>query len=125
MEISTTPDKYEPATNDAGDYVDRMPSLTNGITCDCMHRKKQITILTRTQFNSHIKSQSHINYIQTLNNNKNNYYTKWLESAEENRVLKQQLTDAHTAIDVLTLRIRHLFREQPTMDLLGMNEIDI
>jgi hypothetical protein len=125
MELSTTPDKYEAGINAVGDYIDRMPNLTNGITCDCMNRKKQITIFTKTQFNSHIKSQAHITYIQTLNNNKNNYYMKWLELSEENRILKQQLTDAHTTIDVLTLRTRNLFREQPTMDLLGMNEIDI
>ena len=60
-----------------------------------------------------------------LNNNKNNYYTKCLELTEEVKVLKQQLTDAHITIDVLTLRSTNLFREQPTMDLLGMNDIDI
>ena len=125
MELATTPDKYEASINEAGDYIDRMPSLTNGITCECMNRKKQTTIFTRTQFNSHIKSISHTNYIQMLNNNKNNYYTKCLELTEEVKVLKQQLTDAHITIDVLTLRSTNLFREQPTMDLLGMNDIDI
>ena len=125
MEASTTPDKYEASTNEIGEYVDKLPNLTNGIICDCINRKKSTVIYTRAQFNTHIKSQSHTNYLQVLNNNKNNYYSECIKLRDEIRILKQQLTDAHTTIDVLTLRTRNLFREQPTMDLLGMNDIDI
>ena len=123
MEATTIPDKYEASINENGEYVDRMPNLANGITCDCMNRKKQTTIFTRTQFNSHIKSLSHTNYLVMLNNNKSNYYSECIRLRDENRILKQQLTNAHITIDVLTLRNKE-FKETPTLDLLGMNEID-
>ena len=124
MEASTTPDKYEASINENGEYIDILPNLTNGIICDCINRKKTTIIYTRTQFNSHIKSLAHTNYLQVLNNNKNNYYSECIRLREENRILKQQITNAHITIDVLTLRNHELFKEQPTLDLLGMNDID-
>ena len=124
MEASTTPDRYEASTNETGEYVDKLPNLTNGIICDCINRKKSTVIYTRAQFNTHIKSQSHTNYLIMLNNNKNNYYSECIKLRDEIKILKQQLTHAHITIDVLTLRNKETVKEQPTLDLLGMNDID-
>jgi hypothetical protein len=43
---------------------------------------------------------------------------------ESTSLLKQQLTHSHITIDVLTLRNKEIFKEQPMLDLLGMNDID-
>jgi len=125
MEAITTPDKYEASMNETGEYIDQLPNLINGIICDCIPRKKATIIYTRTQFNSHIKSISHQNYLKVLNNNKNNYYSECIKLREENKLLKQQVTNAHITIDVLTLRNKEIFKEQPMLDLLGMNDIDV
>ena len=65
MEISLTPDTYTPVVNEAGNYVDKIPYIRNGIYCACGSRRDKI--YTNSTFSSHTKSKHHQKWLQSLN----------------------------------------------------------
>lgn len=125
MEATTTPDQYEPSINKNGEYIDQIPNLTNGITCDCINRVHKIVIYTRTQFNAHIKTKSHQEYLCVITNNKQNHHSENIQLKKDKKMLTQQLAHAHITINVLTLRYNEFVKKQPIVDLLGMNDMDV
>ncbi len=74
-ELALVPEIYCPSVNAIGNYCDHFPpSNKTGIICSCGTRGT--VFRTRTQFNIHIKSKSHIAWLETLNNNRVNYYAE-------------------------------------------------
>ena len=76
----TEPDVYAPGIDDAGNYVDRVPSfktqaLANGLRCPCGTRKDKIYSSAQL-FTSHCKSKTHEKWVHDLNANKSNLFTE-------------------------------------------------
>jgi hypothetical protein len=85
MDLILTPDIYEPSMDNNGNIIDKIPSWSclkgKGIMCACGSRKNKV-YETSALFTTHIKSQTHKNWIVKLNADKVNYYM-------ENNRLKQ------------------------------------
>ena len=128
MDIATTPDIYTPSVDDNGNYIDRIPSIRNGIYCSCGARKDKV-YETHTKFQSHIKSKIHQTWIVSLNNNKANYYVEMLQMKEVVDQQKKLLTQLENTlqnklltIDYLTCRlIQKENQNKPCVDLLNIN----
>jgi hypothetical protein len=129
MNITLTPDTYTPSVDDAGNYIDTMPKIVNGIYCVCGARKNKV-YENASKFNVHIKSKSHQKWLLNLNNNKANYYVEKIKLEE---VVKQQqhiltnmeskLRGTQLTIDYLTKQLtRQLMEDEPLIDLLDINE---
>lgn len=108
MDITTTPDTYTPGIDDAGNYIDHIPIIHNGLICLCGTRKDK-RYETTTKFATHIKSKTHQKWLQSLNNNKSNYYVETLKNKEliENQriiigQLENTLSKKNLTIDYLT-----------------------
>jgi len=86
MNISLTPDIYQPSVDDKGIYIDKTPKIINGIYCSCGSRKDKIYD-NESKFNVHTKSKAHQRWIIHLNNNKANYY---VEMVQNQKVIEQQ-----------------------------------
>jgi hypothetical protein len=85
MDLILTPDIYEPSMDNNGNIIDKIPGWSclkgKGIMCACGSRKNKV-YETSALFTTHIKSQTHKNWIVKLNADKVNYYM-------ENNRLKQ------------------------------------
>lgn len=108
MDITTTPDTYSPSIDDAGNYIDHIPIIYNGLLCLCGTRKDK-RYETATKFATHIKSRTHQKWLLSLNNNKSNYYIETLknkELIENQRIIIKQLENTlskkNLTIDYLT-----------------------
>ena len=78
MEVTCAPEYYEPSLNDTQTYVDVIPSCAvfrqAGLRCKCNSRDH--VFLTRTAFNTHIRTAGHKKWLAQLNLDKNNHYTE-------------------------------------------------
>lgn len=108
MDITTTPDTYAPNIDDAGNYIDHIPIIYNGLVCLCGTRKDKRYENT-TKFAVHTKSKTHQKWLHSLNNNKANYYVETLkhkELIENQRItighLENKLSKKNLTIDYLT-----------------------
>ena len=124
MEISLTPDTYTPVVNEAGNYVDKIPSIRNGIYCACGSRRDKIYNST---FSVHTKSKHHQKWLQSLNENKMNYYAELIKckgviSSQQEIIqkLENKMSDKLLTIDYLTRQLYE--REKPA---LSVNLLDI
>lgn len=89
MELSTTPDIYNPNIGLDGEYTDYIPKfniLNNGITCPCNSKKEKV-FKTSGQFSTHIKTKMHKSWLLSLNNNKNNHY---IEAEKYKKIINSQ-----------------------------------
>lgn len=128
MDIATTPDIYTPSVDDNGNYIDRIPSIRNGIYCSCGARKDKV-YETHTKFQSHIKSKIHQTWIVSLNNNKANYYVEMLQMKELVDQQKKLLTQLENTLQNKLLTIDYLTgqlvqkenQNKPCVDLLNIN----
>lgn len=125
MEISLTPDTYTPVVNEAGNYVDKIPSIRNGIYCACGSRRDKI--YTNSTFSAHTKSKHHQKWLQSLNENKMNYYAELIKckeviSSQQEIIqkLENKMSDKLLTIDYLTRQLYE--REKPA---LSVNLLDI
>ena len=100
MSLITDSDDYSPRVNEDGVYVDAMPSFHNrpqGFRCPCSNK----SYATRTLLSSHIKTAIHKNWIESLNNNRVNYFA---ELEKERQVVKEQrLIIARMERDIIKL----------------------
>ena len=92
MELATVPDTYCPSMDEDGKYVDRVPSMVmvNGLRCLCMShcaKRKDNIYTTAAQFTAHIKTRTHIEWLEKdVNANRSNYY-------KENQTLRKDVSD--------------------------------
>jgi len=82
IDLVTEPDIYTPSIDDAGNYIDKVPSfniIKKGLSCPCGFRKDKIyeSYTTVAQYQkAHIKSKAHQKWLENLNKNKTNYYVE-------------------------------------------------
>jgi hypothetical protein len=113
MELVTEPDIYSPSINDAGNYVDKIPSFNNikhGLRCPCGSRKDK-TYDTHSIFASHIKTKKHQSWLVDLNLNKTNFYLENISL--KNTITNQQLIIAKMENDInnRTMTIDYLTKQ--------------
>ena len=113
MELVTEPDLYSPSINDAGNYVDKIPSFNNikhGLRCPCGSRKDK-TYDTHSIFASHIKTKKHQSWLVDLNLNKTNFYLENISL--KNTITNQQLIIAKMENDInnRTITIDYLTKQ--------------
>ena len=125
MDISLTPDTYTPVVNDVGNYVDKIPSIKKGIYCACGSRRDKV--YTNSTFSGHIKTKHHQKWLQSLNENKMNYYVELLKCKEiissQQEIIKRmenKMSDKLLTIDYLTRQLYE--KEKPTH---SVNLLDI
>lgn len=89
MELALEPEIYTPSLDNQGHYVDDHLNfnISTGIKCICMG--KNTTFTKKSQFTAHKKTKSHQKWLETLNNNKSNYFTKSI--AQQELIEQQQI----------------------------------
>lgn len=80
MELATESDVYCPSVNDLGNYIDKIPSFTNGsgLRCVCGARRDKV-YATHGIFAAHIKTKAHQKWLCELNVSQPNLYKENLE----------------------------------------------
>jgi hypothetical protein len=81
MESALTADTYTPGLDDQGNYIDSIPVIRHGIYCLCGSRKDK-TYPNSSSFTAHTKTKHHQQWLETLNQNKANYYVESLRYKE-------------------------------------------
>jgi hypothetical protein len=106
--MELVPDLYEPSIDKDGNYVDNLYQFTkNGMYCPCKKDRKKYD--TRYSFSCHVNTKVHKHWIETLNNNKKNFYQdniKLQELVENQKLiianLEKELKKKTTMVDSLT-----------------------
>lgn len=78
MDLIIESEFYEPSIDELGNYIDYLPTSSkfkNGIRCPCGTRKEHI-FDTRQSFSGHIKTKTHLKWLNDINLNKMNYFTE-------------------------------------------------
>lgn len=115
MELALEPELYAPIVNDEGKYTDQITRFpTAGLRCGCTSRN---TVYDKRQsFICHIKTKSHLKWLETMNTNRANYYVECEKLntlvCEQRKImagmgteianLEKRLLDANNTIDYLT-----------------------
>ena len=125
MDISLTPDTYAPVVNELGNYVDKIPSIKNGIYCVCGSRRDKV--YTNSTFSGHIKTKHHQKWLQSLNENKINYYVELLKCKEvisnQQEIIQRmenKISDKLLTIDYLTRQLYEKEKPMPSVNLLDI-----
>ena len=127
MDIQLEPEQYAPNVNDSGMFVDHIPYVIGaGIRCPCCSRKDKV-YTTRAQFSTHIKTKAHAKWLQSVNDNRANFF---VENVRLQELVKQQqqiiakletdLQNKLLTIDYLTKMLTANQTTQKTMDLLDL-----
>ena len=127
MDLQLEPEQYAPNVNDSGMFVDHIPYVIGaGIRCPCCSRKDKV-YTTRAQFSTHIKTKSHAKWLQSVNDNRANFF---VENVRLQELVKQQqqiiakletdLQNKLLTIDYLTKMLTANQTTQKTMDLLDL-----
>ena len=93
--IALQPDIYSPFINDNGEYIDKLPCISDintGIRCLCGTRKNQI-YNTRSSLNKHFCTEKHKDWLKNLNLQKGNHYKQLMKSNEIIEQQKKQITE--------------------------------
>ena len=133
MDLVVEPDVYSPGIDNAGNYIDKMPSfntIKKGLTCPCGSRKDK-AYESHTSFSAHIKSKIHQKWLTNLNTDKVNYYienTKLQETIQNQRLIiakqDKDLQNKSLTIDYLTKQLithNQAKNDQVVVDLLNLD----
>jgi hypothetical protein len=113
MDLIVEPDIYSPSIDEAGNYIDKIPSfsnLKNGLRCPCGSNKAYPTY---SSFSAHCKTIKHQKWITDLNLNKSNFYIENVElkdTISNQRLiiarLEKDLNNKSLTIDYLTQQLQ-------------------
>ena len=135
--LAVEPDTYSPSMDEFGNYIDNVPTrshFAHGLRCPCGTRRDAILYASPGKFAQHIKSQTHIKWLENINNNKKNYL---MENEKLNVTIKtqqqlviqlsQEVQKQRTMIHGLTQQIGSLTQQiqQWTSDLFVDNPPDL
>lgn len=114
MELVLESDVYAPSMDEAGNYIDKIPSfhiIKKGLLCPCGSRKDKLYD-TNSTFAAHIKTKTHQKWITSLNCNKINYYMeneKLVDTIQNQRLiiakLEKDVGNKIMTIDYLTQQL--------------------
>jgi inner membrane protein involved in colicin E2 resistance len=126
MDLCVEPDTYIPSIDDAGKYVDKIPSfnvIKKGLRCPCGSRKDKV-YETHKVFSAHINTKIHQKWLADLNLNRTNYYI-------ENEQLKITLHNQRLIIAKLekdlqnkTMTIDYLLQQLMNKDNTSNNSVN-
>lgn len=88
MEIALEPEIYSPSIDQYGNYVDRIGRFFGTIRCPCGARKDKS--YSGAQFAKHITTKTHQQWLQSINDNRCNYFVeceKLKELAKSQRLI--------------------------------------
>jgi hypothetical protein len=127
-ELATREELYTPCVNDMGVYIDHIPQFTKGIRCPCNARKDKV-FLTTQSFQIHTKSKQHTKWLETLNNNRSNYFLECMHLKETVQTqqqiiarLERELRNKSNTIDYLTMQ---LHKPSPPITLASYDLLDM
>ena len=110
MNLIRVPIKYEISVNNNGEYEDSLCGLTteiiennNGITCGCNGHTRVYKKYNRLKV--HTSTKKHIEWVKTLNINKETYYIKTLELEEELKEKKILINEKDQEIQKLIYQV--------------------
>ncbi len=98
MDLVELPDVYAPSMNENGNYTDKI-QFKKPIMCSCGARKDKI-YETHAIFSAHVKTKTHLKWIDQLNLNKSNFFA-------ENQQLKETLHNQRLIIAKMEKDIQH------------------
>lgn len=78
MDLNTTAEVYMPSVDETGRYVDRVPSIGEGLRCMCGARRDKV-YGSYSVFAAHVKTKTHQRWLEGLNANRMNYYVENME----------------------------------------------
>lgn len=132
--LAVEPDMYSPNMDEFGNYVDYVPSsshFNHGLRCPCGTRCDSVVHDTPSRFAKHIKTKTHVKWMENLNNNKQNYLIeneKQKETIHQQQQLVIQLSQdiqkQRNIIYGLTQQVTSLTKQiQDTMEMLNDNSL--
>lgn len=129
MELSLCEEIYVPILDDDGKYIDKVPNFKNGLKCPCGARSDYV-YSTKSKFKNHISTKTHIQWLDELNKNRENYYLKLIQSEE---IVKQQKIiiakleiknqNLDSTIQILTEKIKELSTKQVIPEVANLIEL--
>ncbi len=137
MEITTTPDVYEPSIDESGNYVDNIPKFdntrkNNGIRCLCANRDK--VFYKRMNFKAHTETKNHQEWLIGLTRSKTNHMVelkKACELIDQQKLIivqqsqqisqkDQEIAHLYQTISMISSRINPI--QTPVQNLLELDE---
>lgn len=120
-DISTISDIYAPGVNDQGQYIDKMPifaKLPDGIRCECGSRREKVFI-NQSTFSAHLRTKTHKQWIESLNNQQPNFFKENREMAQTIR--NQQLIITRLGNELSEEKIANNYLVKRCNELLNAN----
>ena len=104
-------DTYAPNVDNTGKYIDYLPRVTNGIRCPCNIRKDKVYLTAQT-FHGHTKTKQHMKWLESLNNNRANYFLEAMELRDTVQTqqkiiaaLEKEVKLKSNTVDYLTMQL--------------------
>lgn len=130
MNVTLTPDLYEPTIDNDGNYIDRKPTIINGIKCPCSFQTKKVYDFS-SKFATHIKSKGHKKWLIQLNRDKMNHYILYIKQKDliedQKRIIadfdiknQNNLMTINYLTHQLVSKSNNIREEQPLIDLLDI-----
>jgi len=129
MDLNLIPDMYQPGIDNNGNYIDEKPYIRHGIMCPCGSRKDKV-YNDNSKFTTHMKTKVHQKWLESLNNNKANFYVELLKTKEVNKNqqqiitrLENEIANRNNTIDYLTKQL--LIKESENQTTIEVDLLDI
>lgn len=106
MEITTTPDIYEPSVDTNNNYIDILPPVRqtkNGIRCLCTREDK---VFNRASFSAYMKTKCHKIWLYNINANKCNYFTENTRLKENIETQKQIIANLSNELAAANIQLQ-------------------
>ena len=129
LAVTVTPDIYAPSVDDNGNYIDSIPaSIRHGIECPCgSKREKRKVYENASKLASHLKTKGHQQWLQTMNQNKANYYVENMKQTELVETQQKIIVGLRIENQVQAATIRYLtdkLKEKAAATYSGLSDIN-
>jgi len=129
LAVTVTPDIYAPSVDDNGNYIDSIPaSIRHGIECPCgSKREKRKVYENASKLTSHWKTKGHQQWLQTMNQNKANYYVENMKQTELVETQQKIIVGLRIENQVQAATIRYLtdkLKEKAAATYSGLSDIN-
>lgn len=124
MDLNLTPDMYQPGIDNNGNYIDEKPYIRNGIMCPCGSRKDKV-YNDNSKFTTHMKTKVHQKWLESLNNNKANFYVELLKTKEVNKNQQQIITRLENEIANRNITIDYLTKQLVSKESERQNTMEV